>query len=291
VQGRRSPLGIALLWAAGLLAFQPVLADLLQHWRVNPWARYSLVFVPLFVLSLVRASGASRPAPAPRAGVGWLAAGLALEVLSAAAGVVSVGRPGLALGLIGMARWCGLASYPAVFLALFIIPVPQVAIEALTGRAAVVAQFALVADLLRDWLPPMLVEWPLAATSEAQLRLRPPYAGVPLLVGMLGLGFYRTIRLRPGALSRPSAGLWLALRWSALALGVQGAALLASVLLLGAKRPLEAAVAVQWLPFTGIALAVAIQSEFQARRPRSAPALGGEATLSEPRRSLTSVSS
>ncbi len=115
-----------LLWAGLVAAFSPTIVDLVRHWIETPWSRYALVFPVLFAACAIR-----EPRAAPRpAALGWVAAGLVLEVAAAFTGAMRWARPGLALAALGICRSSGFASPRAAVLLLFAVPAPAFAVHA-----------------------------------------------------------------------------------------------------------------------------------------------------------------
>jgi len=197
-------------WA---VAFSPVLADLVRHWAAEPWARYSLVFVPLLVWGLARSPAAAR---ATADGWIWLGLAIALEILALAGDAVRTARPALALGAIGLARATGLAATRPLVLLLWVTPLPRV----LAGIAS--------PDLERFWVQAVLplahafgatlaLEGSSVLAPTATLELRFVDGGLLLAALLSGLGWHSAMlagaRL-PSAIAR-------AIGWAALALPLQ----------------------------------------------------------------------
>ena len=93
-----------ILWGALVVAFSASWVDLVRHWTEEPWARPSVLFLALFVVAAARDRGRQ----APRRGGGLLvAAGLGLSLIAFGGSMDRLGRPGIPLGIIGMARALG----------------------------------------------------------------------------------------------------------------------------------------------------------------------------------------
>lgn len=231
-----SPREAAWLWAGLVLAFSPALGELASHWRAEPWARYSALGLWLLPRS---ATALAERVPGRRDGLLWIFAGLALEVFAAAAGPAKLGRPGLVLGVLGMARALGHPPLRSAALAVFLVPVP-----------------AALARLPEPLLRPLL-EQPAAALAkglgaaveagpvgiargEELLRVYPHDLGVPLAALFAGAAFAAYV-VRGAAAPR---ALVAAAAASLLALPAQLAALLVAALLLEARG---AGVARRWL--------------------------------------------
>ena len=125
------------LWLALGAAFSPVLVDTGQHLVANPWARYALWFPLLFV----RCARVDRRGARPLAGMVLIVSGLAIELAAAFAGVIRWGRPGAAIGAIGLTLWQGSGSWRSRVLLFFAVPLPAFLVKA-----------------ARDWADP-LVAW------------------------------------------------------------------------------------------------------------------------------------
>lgn len=191
----------ALLALGLVVAFSPTWIDWARHAVDTPWSRYALVFPVLFAVAARRERGA--PEAAPRAGLLYMAAGLAAELGAAFAGAIRWARPGLALAAFGWCRRTGLARPRTAALLLFAVPAPAFAIHAGSGA------------LLRGWWAPVTAAWsalgsalpegvgPGALGDRGALALAPLLAGVAWYDGCL-----QQRRLLPAALI--SAGCALA---------------------------------------------------------------------------------
>jgi hypothetical protein len=115
-----------LLWAGLAAAFSPTILDLFRHWSEEPWSRYVLVFPVLFAVCARREPRAERG----RAGLHWIAVGLALEIVAAFHGAIRWARPGLALAAIGLCQRSGFGSPRDRVLLLFAVPAPAFAVHA-----------------------------------------------------------------------------------------------------------------------------------------------------------------
>lgn len=213
------------LWAALAVALSPSLAELLQHWTREAWARESGVFVPLAIASAVADPARRRPNR-----VGWLlvAIGIGLALFGSAAGLASLGRLAIPLAVLGMAYAIGHPSPRVALIALFVIPPPfgivsigSPAGERILAHAAVDAERALGGE----WAAGDAT----VRTAKGDLRLGAPDLGIPLAHLLAGLGFCAGIA---GGDSALRAGLRGVL-WAAWALPAQLLALIAAFALLG----------------------------------------------------------
>ena len=151
----------ALLAAALLLALAPVFEEIGRHVAANPWTTYVLGHDPVLRAG-VRARGAA--APAKRDGLLWIAAALALEMLGLLAGPAQIGRLGVPLAAVGLARLLGRPALPGALLACWLVPFPNALL-----RVASPGLEALLLDL--------------AARGAALLGADPVVSGVRVTVG------------------------------------------------------------------------------------------------------------
>lgn len=253
----------AWLWAGLAVAFSPALAELASHWREEPWARYSALALWLLPRS---ATALRERSPGRRDGLILVLAGLSLEVFAAAAGPAKLGRPGLVLGVLGMARALGHPPLRIAALAVFLVPVPAALVR-------------LPAPLLRPLLevPAAALAGALGASVEAVslgiargdalLRVYPHDLGVPLAALFAGAAYAASV-VRGAAVTR---ALLAAAAASLTALPVQLGALVVAALVLEARGP---ELARSWLddgPWLLAALAALAAFE-AARRQRPAAA-------------------
>ena len=198
---RRSlPLGLALL-----IAFSPVLIDLGRHIVATPWARGALVF-PWLVFLAARADRPDRP---PASGRRWVAlalgAALVFQLLAIGGDAIRIARVGVAAA-VAIGLWgSGLAGPRTALLALWLLPVPSFAVEALSpgletakGRLAALWPGLGMSD-------PVGLSAPALVTGQGAIALTPLEGGVVLAAGLAGLLWARAL-LRGGSLGRCSAG-------------------------------------------------------------------------------------
>ena len=164
-----------LLALALVLALSPILREFAGHVLDQPWTAYALPFPFLLWHAAARSP---REAPRWSAGLGWIAAALVLELIAVGGGVPRMGRPAIALAVIGWLRVTGLAPLPVALLALWLIPLPK-AVSALASPG-----------LERTW-------------QEIALRIVPdagrfPVAhwdgGVRIVAMAAGLGWWAAVR-------------------------------------------------------------------------------------------------
>jgi hypothetical protein len=210
------------LWIAVAAALSPSLVDLAVHVAMKPWVRGTAIFPLLFAWCAFTASGPSRPA---RDGLPLLLLGVAAAFIGVGGGMPRVGRPGIALAVIGVARMTGRPPLPVALLAIWLVPFPTQFVEALApGLEALVARVAAAlgnfagipaeADARR-----VTALW--FVTASGPLQLFPGDGGLPLAWTFAGLGWFAALQRR-----LPIAGCArTALRWWIAALPLQIAAL------------------------------------------------------------------
>lgn len=249
----------AWLWAGLALAFSPAFAELVSHWREEPWARYSAVALWLLPRS---ASALRERVPGRRDGLLLVLAGLALEVFAALAGPAKLGRPGLVLGVLGMARALGHPPLRVAALAVLLVPVPAALVRLPDPllRPLLLAPAAALAGALGASLEAV----PLGlARGAALLRVYPHDLGVPLAALFAGAAFATSVVRGAGA----TRALLAAAAASLTALPVSLAALFVGALVFEARG---AELARSWLddgPWLLAALVALVGFE-AARRQR-----------------------
>lgn len=259
-----------MLWIAVAAALSPSLFDLGAHIAANPWVRGTAIFPLLFAWCAFTDPAPPRPS---RDGLLLLLLGVAAVFISVGGGMARVGRPGIALAVIGAARMTGRPSLPVALLAIWLVPFPTQFVEALAPGldglvarvAAALGNFAGVpaeADARR-----VTALW--FVTPSGPLHLFPGDGGLALAWTFAGLGWFAALQRR-----LPIAGcIRMALRWwiTALPLQVVALALACGAALLGAL-----AAARTWLDvFPLIAALLGVAWAIHSRTPQSA-ALSGQ---------------
>lgn len=253
-----------LLWAALALAVSPSLVDLGQHVATNPWARGAAMFP--FLLAWLAFTTQERDRPA-RDGIVWLALGVAMTLVGVGGGMPRVGRPGIALAVIGLARATGAPPLRCACLAAFAIPLPTQllamlapGLEAFAASLAARVASAAGAAAQVDWGRGAEIRF-VVPPGDA-LSLHPADGGLPLAWTLAGLGWFAAL-LRGASLRGAAAR---ALRWSFAAIPVQLMVLsvACAVALLGAATQARGLLDVA-VPVAGAAgLALALR---ERRRP------------------------
>jgi hypothetical protein len=179
------------VWIALAVAFLPVLAELVPHLTEARRGR-SFLLAPLLLLLCARRGPSQAVAP-HRDGLLLLLAAVAFQFIGIASHTALIGRLGLALAVVGMARWHGSPKLSVALLAFGAIPFPGTAIayttpwlESLWAGAA--TQFV---QLLGGEIG---VSGPLFRSSAGRLELMPPDGGLPLLRVLAELGWYSAVR-------------------------------------------------------------------------------------------------
>ena len=175
------------VWVALLLALSPSLVDLAAHWVAQPWARPSAIFAPLWLLSVWRDRSPRRP---HRDGYLLLALGLGIALACVGGGMARLGRPGIPLAMVGLARVLGRPALSRALVAIWMIPVPDAITNALSpGLEAVVGMGA--AALARGLGVGASFADEQLVGPAGPLALEPADGGLPLAAMLAGLAWYR----------------------------------------------------------------------------------------------------
>jgi hypothetical protein len=209
-----------LLWIALAVALSPSIVNLVEHVATRPWARCAAPFP--FLLGWLAWRHRERAQPAAD-GFVWLAIGLVLSIVGAGGDMPRLARPGIALGVIGLARATGFPPTPTALLAAFAIPLPtallgafEPGLEALVARAIAAGAAALGTaveldasrlDVLRFVVP------------RGALELVPADGALSLAWALAGIGWFGgLLRAAP-----PRELVRTALRWGVVAVPIQAA--------------------------------------------------------------------
>lgn len=258
--------GHTVLWVALAAALSASLIDLAIHVGATSWARGTLIFPLLFAYCAARDTSPQRPS---RDGLLPLVLGVALSLVAVGGGMARVGRPGIALAVIGLARLTGRPSLGVALLSIWWIPLPTQIIEALApgleaAAAHVAAQVATALGVASQidarhagaiWL----------VAPAGRLELFPSDAGLALAWSFAGLGWFVAVR-RQAPLA---AAARVALGWLVVALPLQlvALAIACAVTLLGA--PARGRALLDHFPLVATLLAAGWAIRSQARAPRS----------------------
>ncbi len=221
------------VWLALLLALSPALYDLMGHWHLHSWSRYSLGFLPLLILA-IRGDAPGRPMR------GFALALIALclvgQVIGLFGSVIFVARPLVGVAVAGALVYRGLARPRIALLALCLIPVPGMMMRRglaaedlahfLTGVAASVVSTLGVSARIAGSGSVVMVR-------DLQLEVGYQWGGVLLAVQALGLGWYYSVRRNLGMRATVVALMVAVL----LAFPVQLGVLVSSSLALWAGQP------------------------------------------------------
>lgn len=219
-----------LLWVALAVALSPALLDWVLQVGTSPWARGAAVFPVLLLWSAYHDETPVRPFGD---GFAWLAVGLVMTLIGVGGGMPRVGRPGIALAVIGLARAIGFPSTPRALLAAFAIPIPsqllavlapglEGAVASLVARAAGLAGVGAHVDATR--MSAMRFVAP-----QGFLELFPGDGGLPLAWSFAGIGWFAAVQRGaavPAALRAASGPVLVAFAVQAFVLAVACAATL-----------------------------------------------------------------
>lgn len=187
---RRSDL---LLGLALTVALSPGLYDLVRHWALSPWSRYSALFVVLSAW-LLRV----RPLPSPtRRGIGLaaIAAGLLLQLTAGLAVMPALARPALVLGALGFLWLRGLGPLAIAWVAVWIVPVPHQLADGLGGDAVAAALFRAASVGVNAFGAGVAAGARRVVSGDARLVVDSSQSGLPVVAAMLGLVAYAALRL------------------------------------------------------------------------------------------------
>ena len=182
------------LWSALGIAFSASWADLVRHWTSEPWTRPAALLLALFIAAAARDRRRREPR---RWGYLLVAAGLGLSLIAFGGSLGRLGRPGIPLGIIGMARALRRPSLATSLLALWVIPPPSTLSEALSPGLerglAWLAAGAAGALGLPAMLGPRALE-----IAGATLEIRRMDGGVPLAIYLAGVGWWGAVHAGGG---------------------------------------------------------------------------------------------
>ncbi len=266
------PRGQSVLWGALAVALSPLLVDLATHLAETGWARGAVIFPFLLVYCAWRDTAPSRPS---RDGLVLLVLGLVVAFVSVGGGMPRIGRPGIALSVIGLARLTGRPSLRCALLALWVIPLPTQIIEALApGLDAAVAQLsAYIATALgvaaHVDASRVVALW--LVVPSGRLELLAGDGGLPLAWTFAGLGWFVAVRCEAPL----AAAMRTALRWTVAALPLQAAALAIACTLALLGRPALGRSLLDHFPLVATLLGLVLASRLQAESSRRAAIAGG----------------
>ncbi|MCP5070255.1 MAG: hypothetical protein GY946_27110 [bacterium] len=247
------------------VASGPALINLGEHWIAHAWSRYSLLFAPLLVVA-VRSDQHDGSGRAQRwLGAGLIVAALVVQLAAVVVSHVQVGRPALALAVVGLLLLRDIASLRCALLALWVVPVPHPLMNALGGdtsvewifesAAALLAPLGFVYEISRHWV----------VSGASEFHLRTVYLGLPLLVHLLGLGWYACARRSTDF--KTTLGILLLLALSAPA--IQFFAIVIALLAVQAGHPAIAGPMLETGPWIVTAAIAIFWVEFRATNARA----------------------
>jgi len=181
-------------WLGLLVAFSPVLLDLLANAAHDPADRATLL-APL-LLALAWRSGPPDP---PRPGLGLCAVllGAVLELLGILAVTWTLARLGLPVAALGVALWTGRPRLPCALLAFFVVPVPETV--SMLGAPWLESWLGgLAASLVALFGPAFTVSGPVIRGAGGTLTLAAADAGIPLAAALASLGWFAAVRAGGG---------------------------------------------------------------------------------------------
>lgn len=208
------PLGRALVVVGVLVAFAPVVIDWGRHLVAYPWARGAACFPVLFVLAIWRDRGEAKPF-LPGLFWGGLVCGLLIMLLAIGGDALRFARIGFVIAAFASSAGAGWARPDACALAFWFLPLPTV----LANLGSPGGETALAR--LLGFLPGVEVSSiagrPELALGEGLLPLVPTDTGLPLALGLSGVGWFRGVCRGEGG----TALALTAVRWGLCALAIQ----------------------------------------------------------------------
>lgn len=187
------------LWSALAVAFSPLWLDWLRHGLDRPWARYSLLFVPIATAAAWRAPRV-RPRPWMLSLVGLA---LVIELAALAWGAPQRGRLALPLAWVSACAAFGTAPPSVALLAIFWVPVPSLVFK-WTSPELEHAQLALVVPALSALGLDLAREAAWAVSGPERLAVTRFDAGWNTLALAGGLGAWVAVS-RSATVRRPCA--------------------------------------------------------------------------------------
>ncbi|HME68836.1 MAG TPA: hypothetical protein VKM54_03105 [Myxococcota bacterium] len=259
-QAARSRWHHTFVWIAFLVAFSPLLSDLVDHVRAHPWAAWSLVFAMLLAVLARRDSSHALPR---RDGYALLGMALVLQGIAIGGGPMRWGRPAIPLGVFGLARILGRPSLRVAALACWAVPLPWSIVRAASPLLEYI--WLRVAAATLSSFAPIFVQRASATWPNGVLSLEPSDGGLPLVAFLSGVGWIYALRTWRGL----GRGLVTAAVWGLAALPVQVLAVMIALALAIGHKPDAARAWLSWGVFlvcTVLALAVTLRD---LRAPRN----------------------
>lgn len=239
----------AVLGVAFAVGFSPGAIQLTSQWAAAPWTRYSVLFPGLAAWAMWRERAGARPS---RTGLGMIAVAIVLQVVALRAGLEGTARAALVLGAIGLVRALGLGTLQSATLLAFAAPLPA-SISALASPALERLWLGVAAALPGAGLS---IDGSHALAQAGTLTLIHPDGGLPLSAMLAGLAWYGIVRqgIGRGRLRRVMGA-------AAVALPVQGLAVVSACGVLAAGAPQLARTALTYAPALLLAALAVVRIE------------------------------
>lgn len=258
-----------LYWLGLVLAFSPVLQNLIAGIRHDPNQRYTLL-APLLIGLLLRHDPASRCTRRVGAGVALVVLGLFAQSIGIAGSSWSIARVGLPVGMLGVALLTSRPALAVVVLAFGVVPLPDSVghlaspgVESMLGRAA--------GEVLSWFGIAIHTGGPLLSYNGERLELEAFDSGIVTSSLFFAVGWYRAVRLGRRI---PSVAVH-AVIWGLVAVAMQPVA----VILCVAALPLGAPDLGRFVLTHGAWLGLALFVLVSARKQRAGPAPNAPADL------------
>lgn len=247
-----------------LVALSVSIVDLVAHWIANPWARYSIVFLPL-VVQVARHEDFKRRHP--RLGAVMIVAAVTTQLFSVMADTLALSRPALVVAMIGLLINRGWASKRCALLSVFIVPIPYSIASELLGVEIAEWWMSTVAGMLGIEHAIDRHVFYTGGGNANGLEVASTFAGLPLITLAVGLAGYAALRLRR---SLESALRSLAF-WIGALIPAQFVALALAVGLLDRFGPGAASLLLDQLVWIAAAAVIIVQTERSARGASRSP--------------------
>jgi hypothetical protein len=246
------------LWASVLVAFSPVLLDLVRHLIETPSAHYAALFPFLFARCAL--SESERP-PERRDGYLWIGLGMVVELVGIVAGATRIGRVGLALAAIGLCRRFAFASWSSLLLLALAVPLPSAVLKWLSPGAET-ALLSLASGGLDALGLGIEVAGTRAFYGTQELVLERFDSGGALVPLLAGLSWYRSLMLGTPARTATARAAAAAL----LAIPLQIVALALALLTLPLGAGAAGRLALTHLPWMAVAAVGLAMTELRFRK-------------------------
>ncbi|MFK7897292.1 MAG: archaeosortase/exosortase family protein [Myxococcota bacterium] len=180
-----------LVWGGLIVAFSPVLSELVGHWLAHPWSRVSIIFPWLAWVAVREDQG--RPGRASRPIIWTCMLVALLTMLIAISGdAIRFGRIALAVGGAGMIAGAGWARLTASIVLAFSVPTPNALLKSVSPglESALAKGVAAVVPGLQVETTVRTAHW---VSEGERFLIDHTDTGIAMGVGLAGLGWFQTV--------------------------------------------------------------------------------------------------